>query len=176
MRAVNRIAAGLLGLALLVVGLVAAAEVALVLAGHPPWPGWLATWLNRWTTTTVGDSRVFWISIGAAVLGLLVLLSQLRRWRPDRLPAGDEEQGVWWLSRRGVERRAAASAGALVGVHDAHAAVRGGPHSWRVRLTAEAKPEDRETVTRTVRHELDRMSLPAGVPVEVTIRPPKRVA
>jgi hypothetical protein len=175
MRAVNRLAAAVLGLALIVVGLVAVAEIALIATGRPGWPSWLDSWLGRWTTTTVGDNLVFFSAIGAAVLGLIILALQVRRWRPDRLPAGDAEQGVWWLQRRGVERRAGVGAAALVGVSDARANVRGGARHWRVRVTAAGRPEHADQVAEVTRLELGRLDLPADAPVEVNLRPRGRV-
>jgi hypothetical protein len=175
MRAVNRLAAAALGLALIVVGLVGVAEIALIASGRPAWPSWLDTWLGRWTTTTLGDSRVFTIAVIAAVLGLLILALQVRRWRPDRLPAGDADEGVWWVQRRGVERRAGAGAGALIGVSDARANVRGGARHWRVKVTAAGRPEHADQVAAATRLELGRLDLPAGAPVEVNLRPHGRV-
>jgi hypothetical protein len=176
MRTVNRIGAGVLGLVLIVAGLVGTAELALAASGRAAWPAWLEEWFGRWRTTTLGDRRVLGLALGAAVLGLLIVLAEVRRWRPDRLPAGDATEGVWWLARRGVEHRATASAGRPIGVHSARARVRGGGHRWRIRVTAEAKPEESEPVEQAVRAELRRMDLPAEAPVEVALKPPRRVA
>jgi hypothetical protein len=176
MRAVNRIAAALLGIVLIVVGLVAAAELAQVANGGHPWPRWLADWLSRWPTTTFGDRRILALAIVVAAVGLVIVIAQLRRWRPDRLPAGDARQGVWWLSRRAVERRTAARADAMVGVHEASAKVRGGSRRWRLRVRAEAKPDQQEPVEQAVRGELHRLDLPDEMPLELALRPPKRVA
>ena len=175
MRAVNRIAAALLGLVLLAVGLIATFELALGWAGRRTWPPWLDRWLGMWRTTTIGDRRVFWIAVAVGAVGLLILLFQLRRWRPDRLPTGDAQQGVWWVSRRGVERRARASTELLPGVHDAEARVRGGAGHWKVRVTAAGNPDQTESVERALRDELERLDLPEDVPVEVALHLPRRV-
>jgi hypothetical protein len=176
MRAVNRIAAGVLGVVLVVVGMVGTAELAFVAAGRPAWPPWLDEWLGRWRTTSIGDRRVLGLAIGAGLVGLLVVVAQVRRWRPDRVPVGDARQGVWWLSRRGVERRTAATVDALLGVHKARTDIRGGGRHWRIRLRAQATPDAEEPVERALRAELRRMDLPEEAPVEVALRPPRRVA
>jgi hypothetical protein len=174
MRALNRTAATVLGLLLLIIGLVAIAELVVAANHRTLWPRWLADWLNSWRTTTIGDNRVLAISIIVAAVGLLITLSQVRRWRPDRIPTGDADRGVWWLSRRAVEKRARASTQAVVGVHHAHADVLGGARTWRVRVRAEAPPERHEPVAQAVRDELRRLDLPAGVPVELALREPSR--
>ncbi len=56
------------------------------------------------------------------------------------------------------------------------AEVRGGARRWRLRLRAEAKPDQREPVEQAVRGELHRLDLPDEVPLELALRPPKRVA
>ena len=175
MRSVNRIAAALLGLALIVVGLVAAAELAQAARGGAPWPRWLADWLSRWPTSAFGNRRLVALAFVVAAVGLVIVLAQARRWRPDRLPAGDARQGVWWLSRRAVERRAAARADGVVGVHEAQAAVRGGARRWRLRVRAHAKADQQEPVEHALREELHRLDLPDELPLELSLRPPKRV-
>jgi hypothetical protein len=174
MRALNRVAAVVLGLLLLLVGLVAIAELALAAAHRSLWPPRLGIWLGSWRRTTIGDRRVLVISIVVAAVGLLITLAQLRRWKPDRLPTGDADRGVWWLSRRAVEKRARTSTESVVGVHHAQADVRGGARSWRVRVSAVARPERQEPVSVALRGELDRLDLPAGTPVELALRAPSR--
>jgi hypothetical protein len=177
MRPLNRIAAAVLGVLLIALGVVAAVELAVAASHHAVWPPWLARWLTSWTTTTIGNRLVFVVAIIVAVVGLLILLLQVRRWRPDRLPTGDSGQGVWWVSRRTVERRARASAGALSGVRRPQADVVGGLRHWRVRVSAEARPEQREPVEESLRRELGLLDLPPEVPVELDLRrPPRRVA
>jgi hypothetical protein len=258
MRIGNRVGATLLGVALVVVGLVAAADVAWVTAGNPPWPPWLRQWLIGWRETTVGDPQVFWTGVVLAGIGLLLLVPQLRRWRPDRLPADlpatggkrDDETppdtdtpygvetppdagttvdtattwetatppedattpgagappdselpadselpldselppdgepppqaatagpDVWWLTRRGVERRVAATANSVVGVHGARAEITRGLRRWRVRVRATADPAETATVRRALRRELARIGLPPQVPVEVHLHQSRRV-
>jgi hypothetical protein len=115
------------------------------------------------------------VSIVVGLIGLTILFLQLRPWRPRRLITGDE-RGAWWVSRRSLEQRAAAAAIEVVGVHNARADARGREQRWRLRLRAEANPEQREEVAHAVRRELDRLAAPPDVSVELALRRPRRVA
>jgi hypothetical protein len=88
MRAVNRFASGLLGLVLIVVGLVVAIEAGLIAAGRRPAGLPLDGWYQRLTATTLANRAVLVTAIVVGVVGLLILVSQLRRWAPDRLLVG----------------------------------------------------------------------------------------
>lgn len=175
MRAVNRVAAGLLGLALLAGGLLVALEVALVAAGRASVLP-LDEWRHDLSATTLASRWVLAVSIGLAVLGAAVLAAELRPWPPYRLLTGDDGGTVWWVSRRSVERRVAAAANAVTGVDNARAAVRGRERRWRLRMSAEARPDDRDAIQRAVRNELERLSVPRDVAVAITLRRPRRVA
>ena len=171
MRAVNRIGAGVLGLLLVVAGVAVVVEAALVVSGRPPWLLPLDRWFARWEQTTVGATWVFWVSVGVGVLGLLILLAQVRRWRPDRVPAGEGPRTGWWLGRRSVQRRAAVAAAGVTGVRDVRARLRGGR-----RLTVEARaiPERYDAVRESVREELDRLTVASTMDVKVVLREPVR--
>src|SRR5262245_40425693 len=140
MRVVNRVASASLGVVLVAGGLLVAVNVALIAAGHGPWLMPLDRWHARLTATTVGNRWVLAASIVVGVVGLAVLVAQLRPWRPYRLLAGDTRT-VWWLARPSVERRLAAAADAVSGVADARATVRGRERRWRVRTWARAMPD-----------------------------------
>jgi hypothetical protein len=170
MRTVNRIAAALLGLVLLVVGLGVVVNAALVLAGRRPWPLPLDSWAARWGSITVGDWRVLWASVVVGVIGLVVLVAQLWHWRPDRVPAGWAGSG-WWLSRRTVRRRATAAAAAVSGVRDVETRLLG---RRRLSVRARALPERGDAVRSGVRAELDRLTVLSDVDVRVTLREPLR--
>jgi hypothetical protein len=174
MRVVNLIAASLLGLVLLAGGLLLAAETALVAAGQTPWLVPLDRWHARLSHTPLHSGWILGISIGVAVIGLIVLALQLRRWAPPRVLTGDA-RGAWWVTRRSVEQRAAAAAAAVRGVHDARADVRGSERRWRLRLRAVGHPEQRDEVARAVRRELDRLAVPKDLAVNLALRRPRRV-
>jgi len=171
MRAVNRIAAGLLGLVLVVAGLAVVVEAALVLSGRPPWLLPLPRWFARWEQTSLADARVFWLSVAVGVVGLLILIAQVRRWRPNRVPVGDGPGTGWWVGRRSVQRRVTAAAAGVTGVRDVHARLRGGR---RLRVEARAIPERHDAVRDRVRGELDRLTIPSTMEVTVVLREPVR--
>lgn len=172
MRGINRVASALLGLVLIAVGLLVALEAALVAAGRAPL--WLP--LDRWYATlmrtTLADHAFLLTAIGVGVVGLAILLVQLRPWRPDRLVAGVSQQ--WWLRRRSVERRAATMAATVSGVGHARAQARGRPQRWRLTLTADAWPDRRDPVNRAVREELQRLDIDDRTDVRVVLREPAR--
>jgi hypothetical protein len=174
MRVVNLIAASLLGLVLLAGGLLLAAEAALVAAGQSPWLVPLDRWHARLSHTTLRGGWILGISIGVGVVGLIILALQVRPWAPQRLSTGDA-RGPWWVTRRSVEQRAAAAAAGVIGVHDAHADVRGNERSWHLRLRAVANPEQRDEVVSAVRRELDRLAAPADLSINLALRRPRRV-
>jgi hypothetical protein len=175
MRLVNLLATSLLGLVLLAGGLLLAAEAALVWAGQSPWLVALDRWHARLSHTPLSNGWVLGASIVVGVIGLIILALQVRPWPPQRLVTGDV-RGPWWVARRSVEQRAAAAAAGVSGVHNAHAEVRGNERRWRLRMRAEANPEQREEVTNAVRRELDRLAVPRDVAVNLALRRPRRVA
>lgn len=176
MRGLNRVASGLLGLVLILVGLFVVLVMALLAAGSSP--RWLpldhtyATLMR----TTVANHTVLITSIVAGVVGLLVLLLELRPWKPDRLLAGRADATPWWLSRRSVERRTATMAGSVAGVSHARAKALGRSKRWHLRVRAEGLSDKREEVNRAVREELARLDVDDQTPVEIDLRqPPGRV-
>jgi Family of unknown function (DUF6286) len=122
---VNRILATLLALALLLGGLLAVVEVVLAAVGRPPWlvphPQW-SGWLRE---QTFAGGVVRAVLIGLVVLGLLLLVTALRRGKPGslRLPARTEGVRVS-ASRRGIERSLVTSARRTDGVRGARAKAR----------------------------------------------------
>jgi hypothetical protein len=175
MWAVNRVASSVLGVVLLVGGLLAAIEAAVLAAGRSPWLVPLDRWHATLSSMALSDSRVLGTSIVVGVIGLAVLALELRPWPPQRLLTG----GVgdpWWVARRSVEQRAADAANGVTGVHHARADVRGKERRWRLRMRAEANPERRDEVIGAVRRELDRLAVPKDIAVKVALRPPRRVS
>ncbi|MEK8105408.1 hypothetical protein NKG94_09960 [Micromonospora sp. M12] len=94
----------------------------------------------------------------ALLLGLAILVAQLRRWTPVRL-ATDDREG-WYLHRRCVERRLADAARAVPGVRRARsgsdAAVVSGAPGPRDR-----RPGGRAEIEFAVHQELHRLTAPA---------------
>jgi hypothetical protein len=176
MRVANRIASVLLGLLLIAAGLMAAVEAVLALASRPPVLP-LRDWYQRLTSTTYADNAVRLVSIGLIVLGLIVLLTQLRRWRPRELDLSPEEKHEHFrIQRRSLEEQVSQAVNDLPGVHDAEAMARGGERRWRLRVRARARRDQLEQIRSTARRAMDMLSVPSGVPVAVDVREPRRVA
>ncbi|MFK3979831.1 DUF6286 domain-containing protein [Micromonospora sp. NPDC050397] len=158
MRVVNRLASLLLAIILIGGGLLLAAEAAAVALDLPSLLIDRAAWFDALTGTTVDDPVVFAVAIAVGVVGLLILLTQLRPWTPQRLavPLADG----WHLHRRSVEKRLASAADRVPGVRDARARVRRRGNSWSSRIRANGDPSARPQVENAVRQELDRLAAP----------------
>ena len=176
MRVANRIASALLGLALLALGLLAAAEAVLALAGRPPLLP-LNDWYERLTTVTYAGMAVRLVSIGLIVVGALILLAQLRRWRPTEVDLrSDGERGHWRMRRRSLENQVTDAVNTVAGVHEAHAKARGGEHRWKLRVRALANADETEQIRATARRAMDVLAVPNEIPLILDVRKPRRVA
>jgi hypothetical protein len=173
MRVANRIASTLLGLILIALGLILAVEVWRVESGTAPLVLPLDEWYEVLTTTSLSDNRFLVASIAVGLLGLAVLILELRPWAPARVRAGAAPNAPWWVSRRSVERRTASAAGEVSGVERVQSRVRGPAKRWRLTLRGEALPERRDAVMQAVRAELDRLYAPGDLPVTVVLRRPR---
>lgn len=139
MSVLHRVLTALVAVALVAAATVGVAEIALAALDRPPWivprTEWTA-WLQQraWTDTPVRAALV-----GMVVLGLLLLLTALRRGRPATLPLTSSEAGVTLVaSRRSVERVLAATAQRAEGVTTAQASVK----RRRVRVDARTRLRD----------------------------------
>jgi hypothetical protein len=183
MRVVNRLASIVLALVLIAVGLFVITQTVLFLAGRPPWLVPLESWRDKLSDTELADRTVLAVAIVAVVAGLAVLIAQLRRVTPTRLRSLDsvnpdsDRQAQWWLQRRSVERRAATAAQSVWGVHDVKAHAHGRPTRWALAVTGSGGdgPEASGAVESAVHRELTRLSVPADVPVSVSLRHSRRV-
>jgi hypothetical protein len=168
MRLANRIGTLVLGVVLLAAGLLLAAEAALAAAGRSPWLLPLDRWYDRLSATTAADGWFLAAAVAVGVLGLLVLVWQLRPWPPQYVAAGPGPGG-WRVARRSVEQRVAAAAAALGGVHQPQASIRGSENRWRLRLTALADRDLQPAVGTAIRTELQTLGA-VEVPVNVVLR------
>ncbi len=176
MRVANRIASALLGLALVAAGVLAVIEAVLALASRPPVMP-LRDWYQRLTSTTFGANIVRLVSIGLIAVGLLILLAQLRRWRPTALDLRpDEEQAHWQIQRRSLEEQVSHAVNEVAGVKEAAAMARGGPHRWQLRVRALAHKDQTEQIRSAARRAMDKLSVPSEVPLVVSVREPGRAA
>ncbi|SBT42342.1 DUF6286 domain-containing protein [Micromonospora narathiwatensis] len=170
MRTVNRIATLLLAVALLAGGTLVTVEALLAASGHP------GSLVQRWyavlTTTRWQDAPVRAVAAGVALLGLVLLVAELLRWRPVRLRLAEDDG--WHLHRRSVERRLARVARAVPSVHRARVRLRRRGDDWRPRVTATGDPSARADVEFALRWELDRLAAPRRDPIEVRLIPVRR--
>ena len=172
MRTTNRILSALLGLVLIVVGLVVAIEMALIAAGRAPAVVPLDRWY-RWLRSIALDNTWFLATaIGVAILGIILLVAELRPWPPQRVQTNAAAGQPMWIARRSVERRAEVAA-TTAGVGHPKSAVRGKPGRWRINVRGAAWPERRDDVASAVRAELDRLYAPSDVALNVSLRRPK---
>ncbi|MEU5781781.1 Asp23/Gls24 family envelope stress response protein [Micromonospora lupini] len=170
----NRVATALLAVVLLAGGVLLAAQALLVTLGRPTplliRPGWY----DALTTTRWHDPAVRGTAGAAVLLGLLVLVAQLRRWTPVRLRV-DEHDG-WHLRRRCVERRLTDAADTVPGVRATRVRVRRHGDRWRPRLRAVGDPAARAEVEFAVRQELRQLASPRAERIEVRLLPRRRPA
>jgi hypothetical protein len=173
MRTTNRILSALLGLVLLAVGLAVAIETALIAWGGRP----AVVPVDRWYASLRGlrfaDGPFLVTAAITALVGLLLVILQLRPWPPERVQTSAGESPPLSIARRSVEHRVELAA-ARAGVEHPASAVRGRPGRWRVRLRGVAWPDQRDAVMAAVRAELDRLYAPPDTPVSVTLRRPAR--
>jgi hypothetical protein len=171
MRTTNRVLSALLGLALVVAGLTIAIEMAVVAAGEPPALVPRDRWYDWLRTLRLENAQFLAISAIMALLGLVLLVLEVRPRRPDRVQMSASAGRQLWISRKSVERRVNAAAGAA-GLHRAHATVRGRPAHWRLQVRGLARVDRRDAVLATVQTELDRLGAPPDVPVTLALRRP----
>jgi hypothetical protein len=169
----NRIASAVLGLLLIVGGVVVIVEMALVASGRRPLVLPLDRWHRSLTGLRVRDDGLLWVSILVGIVGIVLLVAELRRWAPDRVSTSGGSGAPWWLSRRSVERRTATAAATVHGVRDARADVRGRRGRWRLRVRAEAWPDQLQPVGEAVRAELDRLNAPPDTRIDLALRRPR---
>jgi hypothetical protein len=139
MSALNRLLSLLLGVALAVAGVIVVIEVILAAAGESfvllpanRWLGWLKA-------TSWSAASVMAILAAMTLVGLLLLLAELRPCRSRRIRAPMVGRGEWWLLRGSAEaylRRDLESKTVANRVRPT-LSTRGGP--WRVRLKVDAR-------------------------------------
>lgn len=141
MRFVNRLVAALLAIALVVVGLVLAIEVVAFLLGLSPvivqWPA-AYTWAS---STSWDDTTLRLILLAAAVLGLLLLVAELRRAPARRLAVADQPEAVdMAYTRRGVANAVRLAVREVDGVRSVATTI--GRRKLRVTAVASASDPD----------------------------------
>jgi hypothetical protein len=171
-RVVNRLAAVLLAVVLLAIGLFAVVQTVSGLLGRP-WPVTRAE-RDALAGVPLSDRRVLVTSIVVGAVGLVTLVAQLIPRPRRRLPAASVGPG-WWVRRQSVERRSATAAAAVGGAQHPRASVNGNATRWKVRVTGEAPPDRQPAVERAVRTELAALGAPPDVTVTASFSQPGRV-
>ena len=164
MRAFNRLASLVLGLLLVAGGVLLAAEAIMVLLNRPPVLVPLSSWYDWLRSVTLNGAVVL------AVLGLVLLVAQLRPWRPVRVPVTVDDN--WYVQRRGAEHGLVRAVDDVPGVTGAKAKV---GKRWRCRVWATGDADSRADVDAAIDEELNRMSVPDGRRVRVKMARLRRV-
>jgi uncharacterized membrane protein len=140
MRLINRLFAALLALALAVLGFLVVVEVITRRLGNNPaivdWPT-IYRWLHR-TAWTQGSVRVTCIIL--AVLGITLLLAEVKRSRPKRLPVDSPASDAAY-TRRGVATAIGHAVGDVDGISHTSVTVR------RRKITVQARTTGRQPYT-----------------------------
>lgn len=181
MRLINRLLAALLALALLVASVLLIIEVIVDRAGHPPA-------IVKWHTAyhwaqhnpwTAGSIRV---ACGILiVLGLVLLIAELKPARVSRLAADPDEAGADAIdtayTRRGLAAAIRSAVTAVDGVRSTAVKVK----RRKVRITATASAQDRaaarslhDPITDAVRQRLAALKLRRSPSVSVRVTPRSR--
>lgn len=156
MRVLNRVASLLLALALLAGGLLALVEAVLVGLDQPALVIDREGWYETLTSTRFADGGFLAVAIGVGLLGLLILVLQLHRWRPTRLAVPDA--AGWHIQRRSAERQLASVATGAPGVDRASVRLRERRGSWHPSVTAVGDRNAAPRVAAAVRSELTRLA------------------
>jgi hypothetical protein len=182
LRVFNRLLALLLALLLIGTGLWALA-ISLAHALSLGWrPGWLHVFdqslhqaLRTLSSLQLADGRVLAAAAGLAILGLLLLLLELRPWPPLIVFLDEDETARWWLHRatfEGVLRSLVVKETTATG---ARAQLRG-QRRWRLRVDANASPQLRAEIEQLVRASLERLGRAGDSTIRVRIGRARRVA
>ncbi|CAN5837468.1 hypothetical protein BH23ACT1_BH23ACT1_14030 [soil metagenome] len=176
MRIVDRVVSAVLGLALLVGGLLVAIEIVLAGLNRPPWLMAHDRWTASARTTPWSDADLRLIFVGLIVVGVLLLVVEGARRRPEVLPLAAQGQGVVTaLDRRQVERWLGERVEGVEGVMGA--GVRIGTGSVLVEATSVGR--DTATVEVGVRQvaasSLESLNLDRPTRLRVKVRPNQEV-
>jgi hypothetical protein len=172
----------LLALALIVAGLWALGIGAAHALGIGSRPDWLHAFdqalqqgLRTLSTLQLEDSRALAAASGLAVLGLLLLLFELRPWPPLIVFLDEDDTARWWLHRAAFERVISSAVSNETTSSGVRARLRG-RRRWRLRVDATASPRVRPEIEHVVRSNLARLGHADDSSLRVRIRRPGRFA
>ena len=163
----NRALAAVLALGLLVGGLLLAVEIVVAGFDRRPWVLPHDDWYTSARTRSWDSAPPRWIFIGLVVAGLLLLLLQLARRRPNVLPLAPGEVPAD-IGRRSLEKALVREAARVDGVSAAKAKVDGD----RAQVTAASNRRQTDDLEPTVTQALDRRMGALGLarPPEVRVK------
>ncbi|MGI8563597.1 MAG: hypothetical protein ACR2MZ_08605 [Candidatus Dormibacter sp.] len=175
MRVFNRLVMVVLALLLVVAGLWALA-ISIV---HALGIGWRPDWLRYFdqslhqalktlSTLQLADWRVLASAAALIVLGLLLLLLELRPWPPLIVFLDEDDTASWWLHRAAFE----GMLGSLLIKETTAVGVRArlrGRRSWRLRVDAAGSPRMRGEVEQLVHSSLERLGRADDSAIRVSI-------
>jgi hypothetical protein len=181
-RVFNRLLAPLLALLLIAAGLWALA-ISLAQALSIGWrPGWLHFFdqslhqgLQSLSSLQLANGRVLAAAAGLGILGLLLLLLELRPWPPPIVFVDEDETARWWLHRATLEGVLRSLVVKETTATWARAQLRG-QRRWRLRVDANASPELRTEIEQLVRASLERLGRAGDSTIRVRIARARRGA
>lgn len=120
MRTVNRLLAAVLAFGLVAASLLTVAEIGAAALGLAPWVVPYESWLATARSSAYGDRPVLTVAILLVLVGLVLVVLQLLRRRPLRLPLLPKHDGVQpRIERRSLELAATRAAREVDGVEKA---------------------------------------------------------
>ncbi len=172
MRIVDRVLSAVLGMALLVAGLLVAVEIVLAGLGRSPWLAPYDRWAESASTMPWSDPDLRILFVGLIVMGVLLLVMEGARRRPEVLALAAQGPGVVAvLERREVERWLVDRVEGVEGVADAGVRISHG----RTLVEASSVGRDTTTVEPGVRevasHCLESLGLDRPTRLAVKVRP-----
>jgi uncharacterized protein DUF6286 len=177
MRTFNRTASLVLGLVLIAGGLLVIME-SLVAAFHRgPWLVPLWRWYEALTSAHFADRPTVLMAFAVGLVGLALLLAEIRPWPPYRLPArpaGTDATTEWWVLRRPANRLLTDTVAHLSGVRTARVRLHGRDR-WTVDVRVEAREESRARIEEAVNAALARLAAPASAEIRLRLRTPRKV-
>jgi hypothetical protein len=175
MRLVNRLLAFALVLAIAALGFVVAVEATWTGLGYRfLWfPG--KQWLHTLRSTDWSARSVLVVGAAAAVLGLLLLIVEVRP-RPKRLAQMSVEgDDVWLLQRRTTERHLSRKMqGKLPSSPAVEAKLQVKPSHWRLVLRTKGNEETRVTLESLGQQDLEKLFAPPGSKATAKVTPEGR--
>ncbi len=184
MRILNRLLSVLLALGLIVSGawaLTRSVADAMGVQGLPAIYETATLAVQRAATALVGVSVASPIALGTwgglLVIGLLLLVAEVRPWPPARVQLAQADGVTWRADRASVERGLSRLLLRRTSASRARTRLRPGKASWRVTIDAEAAPQDREELVHQAQLAVKRLGRPDGaVELRVRVHPTRRVA